>query len=106
MNISQIEKNIAGKGRGVIATRELGMGEVVLARERPFAAALSGDESAYKVQYRFDLPNIYMTRFLVSFCRHIAIIALSPLPLVAQRRNATRAVIAIVKTASMYFCWH
>jgi len=40
------------RGRGVISTRNIGMGEVILSRERPFAAVLSTDESAYKV--RFD----------------------------------------------------
>jgi hypothetical protein len=34
----------------VVATREIGMGEVLLGRERPFAAVLSEDEGAYKVQ--------------------------------------------------------
>jgi len=33
------------KGRCVMSTREIGMGEVVLSRERPFAAVLSSDES-------------------------------------------------------------
>jgi len=42
-------KEIDSKGRGVKATRDIGMGEVILSRERPFAAVLSSDESAYKV---------------------------------------------------------
>lgn len=36
------------KGRGVFSTRSIGMGEVILSRERPFAAVLSSDESAYR----------------------------------------------------------
>ena len=36
--------------RRVTATRNIGMGEVILSRERPFAACLSGDEGAYQVQ--------------------------------------------------------
>ncbi len=44
-----IPQTILNKGIGVVATRDLGMGEVVLSRERPFAAVLSSDESAYKV---------------------------------------------------------
>jgi len=33
----------------VMANRDIGMGEVILSRERPFAAVLSNEEGAYEV---------------------------------------------------------
>ena len=55
-------KELEGKGRGVVASRELGMGEVILSRERPFAAVLSSDESAYKVSPLLALVFFKVTK--------------------------------------------